>query len=147
MNENKTTQKQTTKKPRGRPPIEFNSDHAKTVLALAQYGVPEEDICEVIDCCVETMHKLYKRELRKGKALAKAALAQTAYKKAIDGDTTMLIFQCKVRLGMSEKTVNEISGINGNPIKIESQDVKQLTNEELLEIARLNVEDGENNKT
>ena len=45
----------------GRKAREYNADHARQVKALAQYGVPFEDIAASIGMCDDTMKKLYKQ--------------------------------------------------------------------------------------
>ena len=83
---------------KGDGPVSFNTEHAKTVRALAQYGVPQEDIAATIGCCVETMQKLYSDELAKGRALANARIGKRLFEKAMEGDVSALIFWAKCRM-------------------------------------------------
>ena len=84
----------------GRKAREYNADHARQVKAMAQYGVPFEDIAASIGMCDDTMKKLYKQELAEGRATANSLLGQRLFQKAMEGDTTALIFLAKVRLRM-----------------------------------------------
>lgn len=83
---------------KGDGPVSFNPEHAKTVRALSQYGVPQDDIAATIGCCVETMQKLYSDELAKGRALANAKIGKRLFEKAMEGDVSALIFWAKCRL-------------------------------------------------
>lgn len=83
---------------KGDGPVSFNPEHAKTVRALSQYGVPQDDIAATIGCCVETMQKLYSDELAKGRALANAKIGKRLFEKAMEGDVSALIFWAKCRM-------------------------------------------------
>lgn len=83
---------------KGNGPVTFNPEHAKTVRALSQYGVPQDDIAATIGCCVETMQKLYSDELAKGRAIANAKIGQRLFEKAMEGDVSALIFWAKCRM-------------------------------------------------
>ena len=83
---------------KGDGPVSFDPDHAKTVQAWSQYGVPQEDIAANIGCCVETMQKLYSDELAKGRALANAKIGKRLFEKAMEGDVSALIFWAKCRM-------------------------------------------------
>ena len=84
----------------GRKAFEYNPAHARQVKALSQYGVPYEDIAASIGMGDDTMVKLYKKELAEGRAIANATLGKRLFEKAMEGDTTALIFLAKVRLRM-----------------------------------------------
>ena len=80
---------------KGDGPVSFDPDHAKTVQAWSQYGVPQEDIAINIGCCVETMQKLYSKEIAKGRSLANAKIGKRLFEKAMEGDVSALIFWAK----------------------------------------------------
>lgn len=80
-------------KPKG-----YSTEQAKTVMAMAQYGVPLDDIAAVIGMCDDTMLKIYKNEIAKGRAAANAKIGKRLFEKAMDGDTTALIFWAKCRM-------------------------------------------------
>lgn len=96
--------------------LERNDSHAKTVQALAQYGVPEQQIAYIVDIKdTRTLHRLYGEELKKGRASADSKLLQTAYSLAVDDkNTSMLIFLMKTRLGMKETKGIELSNPDGS---------------------------------
>lgn len=101
---------------RGREGLKRDEGHAKTVQALAQYGVPEQQIAYIVGMKdTRTLHKLYDDELKKGRASADSKLLQTAYSMAVDDkNTSMLIFLMKTRLGMKETNAVEVSNPDGS---------------------------------
>jgi len=82
----------------GRKPKEYNPDHARQVKAMAQYGVPYEDIAASIRMSSDILVKLYDKELAEGRAIANAKVGQKLFEKAMDGDVTALIFWAKCRM-------------------------------------------------
>lgn len=89
-------------KPQGRPAREYDPKEAEVARALAQYGVPHEDIAATLGMCVETMQRLYSHELVKGRAAANAKIGKRLFEKAMSGDTSALIFWAKTRMGWKE---------------------------------------------
>lgn len=89
------------------------------VRALAKYGVRQYDIAVQIGVTKGTLVKYYSAELDAGMAEAAEGLAKTAYQMAMDGDTRMMIFLLKTRLGYKETTRVECSGPDGAPIQTE----------------------------
>lgn len=102
--------KSETKRGRGRPAVERNDDHAAQVQAMSQYGVPQGDIAASIGMCVETMLKLYGNEFKAGKNTANFNIGKRLYDKAIEGDTTALIFWAKTQMGWKETQRVEHAG-------------------------------------
>ena len=78
--------------------VKFDEGKAKIVRALAGYGVPQEDIAATIGCCVETMQKLYKKEISKGRAAANSQIGKRLFDKAMEGDVSALIFWATCRM-------------------------------------------------
>lgn len=97
-----------------RKPKPFKDEQAKTVYTMAVFGIPEEDIASTLDMCVETMHKLYGKELLRGRIQADTKIRQTLYDKAVNqGNTACLLFMCKTRLGMRETNRLEMTSPDG----------------------------------
>lgn len=94
----------------GRPAKEKQPGMEQKVQAMAQYGLPYENIAAVIGMGVDTMKKLYEPYLEKGKALANAAVGERLFKKCQEGDTTALIFWAKTQMGWRETQRIEHSG-------------------------------------
>lgn len=84
---------------KGDPHIaQYSPENAKTVRALAQYGVPLDDMAASIGCCKDTLLKLYSKEIAEGRAVANAKIGKRLFEKAMDGDTSALIFWAKCRM-------------------------------------------------
>lgn len=112
-----------TKRPVGRPTKERNEEHANMAKAMAQYGVPQEDIACVLGICVETLQRLYGNELSRGKAIAKQRIGRRLFEKAVtEGDTTALIFMAKTQLGWREVNRTEVTSPDGSMSPM--QDIK-----------------------
>lgn len=87
---------------------------AKQVEAMSQYGVPQEDIASTIGCCVETMQKLYTKEIEHGRAIANAKIGKRLFEKAMGGDTASLIFWAKARMGWRTTEVVDVKNSDGS---------------------------------
>lgn len=100
----------------GRPAFQRNEKDAKTVQALAQYGVPEKQIGVVVGIKdTRVLKRLYEEEIEAGRATADSKLLQTAYEMAVvDKNPTMAIFLMKTRLGMKETNAVELSNPDGS---------------------------------
>ena len=72
----------------------------KKVRVLSGYGLNQERIAFIIGCTAHDIRKHYGRDCRDGRAYAFARIAQTGYKKALEGDTAMMRFYLK---SMSKK--------------------------------------------
>ena len=116
----------------GRPPKELEEESAQRVLAMSKYGVPQEDIAIMLGMCVETLQKLYGRELQEGRISANAAVGETLFTKAIKGDTAAAIFWAKTRMRWRETHDVEISGKGGGPIQV--ADLASMSDEQLKTI-------------
>lgn len=76
--------------------VPSNEDRIQ-VEALASFGIPHDDISLLIGVSPKTLRARYRHELDVGSAKAIARVAQTLFKKAIDGDTASAIFWLKTR--------------------------------------------------
>lgn len=91
----------------------------KQVEAMAGFGVPHDSIAVLIreGIDADTLKKHFKQELSRGKAKAFSKIGQTLFQKAVDGDTTSLIFWAKTQMGFREAQKIEHAGDGGGPIK------------------------------
>lgn len=96
------------------------------------------EICVVFDCDNKTLETWCKREYKKNfseifkekRCKGFISLRRAQFQKAIDEkNTTMQIFLGKNWLGQSDKV--ELAGNNDNPVKIETINLKKLSDEEL----------------
>ena len=93
---------------RGRPKKELNLALAEKLAAVM---CTQEEIAGILDVSVDTLQRnpefcgIYK----KAQETAKMSLRRSQYKKALGGDTTMLIWLGKVYLGQKETVSQEVS--------------------------------------
>lgn len=90
----------------GRPEFEPTETQRAQVKAMAAYGVPQHDIATVIGISAPTLRKHFWHELETGGIEANAKVAQTLFRKAIEGNSkesvTAAIFWLKCRAGWRE---------------------------------------------
>lgn len=86
-----------------RPAKKFSKQELQEIEALAGLGLTQQQIADVKSLGVDTLRKYGHVQLKRGRSRGVARLADTAFKKALSGDTTMLIFLLKVMGGFQEK--------------------------------------------
>lgn len=87
-------------------PHEPSDETRKKVENYAAVGIPQEDIAKVIGIDKKTLVKYYRSELDVSMVKANAAIGGALYKKAMDGDTTAMIWWTKARM-LWKETKNE----------------------------------------
>jgi hypothetical protein len=91
------------------------------VEALAGFGLPAEDIAQVLDIEAEKLAEVYAKELAGGAIKANARVAESLYRKALGEGreaVTAAIFWLKTRARWKEVHVTEHAGSLDNPIVI-----------------------------
>ena len=88
-------------KRRGRPPKEFTEKDRRTVSVMVAAGINQENICKVLQITRRTLAKHFKEEIETAGAKANTKIAQSLYQKALQGDTTALIWWTKTRMRWS----------------------------------------------
>jgi hypothetical protein len=92
----------------GRPAHQPTDQNRLQVKTLAAVGIRHAD----------TLAKYYRQELDDGRVDANAVIAKSLYEQAKNGNTTAQIFWLKTRAGWKETQVNEHTGMDGQPLKI-----------------------------
>lgn len=107
------------KHPGGRPPIGRSEEIAKAVQLHTLVGTPQPTLAKILGMSTETMTKYYRDELDTAKAQANASIAGRLYKKAMDGDTTAMIFWLKTQAKWRETIdiSNEDGSLQQAPIQ------------------------------
>lgn len=103
----------------GRPSHEPTEKDRNTVLAMAGYGIPQEDIAKVLGISRPTLEKHYREELDTGLVKANSAVARSLYEKALGDNSsavTAAIFWLKTRAGWKEPKQVEITGKDGDAV-------------------------------
>jgi hypothetical protein len=98
----------------------------RQVEAMAAYGIPEEDIAQVINIDPKTLRKHYRSELNLGATKANVQVAGFLFAAARNGNVTAQIFWLKTRARWKEvPNEHQHSGIIG------SYDLSRLSDNEL----------------
>ncbi len=94
----------------------------KQVEALAGYGFAEADIATVMAIEPELLRQLYPGELAGAHIKANAKVAESLFRRATgEGREAVIaaIFWLKARARWTESSAHELSGKDGQPIRIE----------------------------
>jgi len=94
-----------------RPRLEIDES---LVEKLAQIQCTPKEIATIVGCSEDTIMGRFSEIIEKGKATGKMSLRRTMFKKAQEGNATLLIWLSKQHLGMKDKIENEITGNTDN---------------------------------
>jgi hypothetical protein len=78
------------------------------VKTLSGIGLPQHDICAILNITKPTLHKFYRVEIDLGLAEANAKIAKTLFDMATGGNVGAAIFWAKARMGWREKHYDDI---------------------------------------
>lgn len=126
-NKDKTQEIQEVEKYRpGRKGHSFSEEERNLVIKMAAVGVPLQQIADSLKdgIDVETLNRHFKKEISEARAKANANIGETLYNKAMNGDTTALIWWSKVQMKWKSEENIRISGDSENPVQIQQQIVK-----------------------
>ena len=92
------------------------------VKTMTGCGSPQDEIALTLGISKNTLRKHYPEELRTGLAVAHSNARKALYQGGVvDRNPTLLIFYCKTQLGMTDKQIMELTGKDGGPVQIESE--------------------------
>lgn len=83
----------------GRPPLKLCK---KDVHDLAQVGLTDEEISNILDCSPDTLTRRFSGSLIKGRGDLRQSLKRVQIAKALAGDNTMLIWCGKQYMGQRD---------------------------------------------
>ena len=125
----------------GRPKKEFNVEQ---LGKLAEFDLSLEELAAFFDCSKSTIQRRlkeseYAEAFERGKQLGNISLKRKMWQKALEGNTTMLIWLSKNRLGFSDKQEFKPIGTSDQPtvtivIESEEESKKRLNKLENKEI-------------
>lgn len=131
----------------------------RTVEAMAAYGIPAEEVAEVLGVARSTLFKRYARELKLGATKANAKVGETLFaaaqlaviyetdeagrrraKGTDKGGVAAAIFWAKSRMRWTER-VAHVGGDKGDePVKVQHStgiDLSKLSTEQLLQLEQI----------
>jgi hypothetical protein len=103
----------------GRPRLTLD---LRQVEELARIACTEEDMAAVLGVSVDTIQRRkrtsaeFRGVIEKGRASLRNSLRRLQVKKALEGNTTMLIWLGKQLLGQSDRQSAELTGAEGKPL-------------------------------
>jgi hypothetical protein len=118
---------------RGRPKHVPTEEGTNYIRRLLEYGVPHKRIADIMGMSVNTLYKHYRELCDTIKQSRIIDILDTAYSKAVhDGNVTMLIYLCKVLVGLREndpteelnKVVETIRNVNMNIVKPNNKETR-----------------------
>ena len=110
----------------GRPPHQRSDETARQIRTMAQFGLPYEQMADIVGISVPTMRKHYRDELNKGAALANLKVGERLYKKAVEeGDTTALIFWAKCRMRWRTDAPEEVQEQAVPAVRVKVEDASR----------------------
>lgn len=101
-----------------RQPHKPNKDTRKTVEAMTGYGIPQDEICRVVEVSLPTLHKYYRKEIDTGATKANAKVVESLFQNCMAGNVTGQIWWTKTRMRWKETTRQEHTGEDGGPIEV-----------------------------
>ena len=129
---------------RGRPTWVPTAKERKSVEAMTAYGIPEHKIAAVMGVDPKTLRKHCETEISTGATVANDNVGEFLYQIATgqtitkdSGDparpdfrsaVTAAIFWMKTRGGWKETSIHEISGLDGEPIKVRMERARERLN-------------------
>lgn len=100
-----------TKRPHsgGKPAINITEEMRRQVLAMAGFGLKQDEIASVIGVSEKTLQRRCKEELHKGVHVANSqVLSSLFYQATKGGNVTAAIFWAKARCGWRETQLFEV---------------------------------------
>ena len=101
-----------------RKPHEPTPEIRQLVQLHTTIGTPQEDVARIVGIDAKTLRKHYRDELDLAHAKANATIGGALFNKAKSGDTAAMIFWMKTRAGWRETNRTELTGADGDELKI-----------------------------
>ena len=112
----------------------------KQVEALASIGCTFPEMELVLGVSSDTLQRRFAAIIKKGRQSFKTSIRRMQFETAQKGNPTMQIWLGKIYLGQSEKTITELTGLDGGAIQLQAEptyDLSKLTDDELRTLKAL----------
>ena len=109
--------------------VEANESNA---YALALIKCTPKEIAALLNCSVEHVTKKFDSAIKLGNQVSNALLKNAMTKKALSGDTTMMVWLSKQHLGYREPKADEQEKTT---INIVTSDAASIVNEKIIEVS------------
>ena len=86
----------------------------KRLAELASLDYTMEELAAEFDVHLDTIYARFSEPLKKGRLKGNGSLKRRLFQKAMDGDTSMLIWLSKNRFGYKDKQPEEATQVNFN---------------------------------
>lgn len=103
----------------GNRPHVVTEQYQKLIESYSALKLPQKEIAQLMDMSEDTLTKYYRFELERGKAGAHHNLSSVAHSLALQGDKEMLKFVLSRKYDWKEQKGLELTGKDGEAIKIE----------------------------
>ena len=123
--------------PRG-PVVKYSEEFAGKVEHLAALGMTQEDVGHILGVSSDTLQRHYSEAWGKGKAVAKAKIANKLFEKAMSGDSASIFFYLKTQAGWRETQHVDNTSSDGSmtPRPAVHVDLSNLTPQAVAKMAR-----------
>ena len=103
----------------GRPQFVPTVAERQLVATLSGRGLPQDQIAILVrtGIHIDTLRTHFHKELLGGKANANSKIGGALFDKALDGDTTAMIWWTKSQMRWSETIKNEVTGADGEALQ------------------------------
>lgn len=86
----------------GGAPYHENPEHKHLAITMSSVGISQRQIAAVLNISVDTLAKYYGEEMAAARGKANTQIAGKLYQKAMEGDTTCMIFWLKTQAQWQE---------------------------------------------
>lgn len=121
-----------------KPHIKFSEEVAAKIEHLAALGMTQADMGFILGISDDTIQRYYSEAYGKGKAVAKAKVANKLFEKAMSGDSASIFFYLKTQAGWRETQHVDNTSSDGSmtPQPAVNIDLSNLTPQQIAKMAK-----------
>lgn len=121
-----------------KPHIKYSDEVAAKIEHLAALGMTQTDVGFILGISDDTIQHHYSEAWGKGKAVAKAKVANKLFEKAMSGDSASIFFYLKTQAGWRETQHVDNTSSDGSmtPRPAVNVDLSNLTPQQIAKMAK-----------